>query len=188
VYHRSAFLVHSRRVELLAIVTAWAIGCSSTDDSAQATRLRTLIDHSQWQTSREADDGFSDHRPSAVECGVAGWFVEYEALEVDTARCNYVSLTHPALIAVPVGAEAHTTLVHFDLVAEQPAQAHVALSFNGEVQWERWVDIPHPAEVIELSWEATVALAAGDPVQLHLHNHGQNTWALDRVMVEVPVE
>jgi len=47
------------------------------------------------------------------------------------------------------------------------------------------VEIPGKAMVYDEGLVADFALAAGEPVVFHLHNHGQNTWTLASIQVEV---
>ncbi len=162
------------------------IGCTA-DAPEPPTAIRTLVDHRAWAQAALIEDPLAAHQPPSIECGIAGWYVEYEALEIDTARCNYAWLEHPAGVAVPVGSEVTTVFAHFDLQAPEPAQAHAAILFGDEVQWEATVAIPQAGNVMELSWNATVALEVGDPIRVHLHNHGQNFWSLDRLMANVPI-
>ncbi len=165
---------------------AWA-GCA-TDTPTVATEPRTLVDHSAWAQAPLPDDPWASHQPASIACGIAGWYVEYDVLEIDTARCNYAWIEHPALVAVPVGHTVTTVFSHFDLQAPEPAEAHAAILFGNEVQWETTVAIPQPGDVTALSWQATTALSAGDPIRIHLHNHGQNFWSLDRLIAHVPIE
>ena len=76
--------------------------------------------------------------------------------------------------------------VHFDLRAPEPATAHVAVLFGDEVQWELEIPIPSYAYVYTETFQATRALAPGEPIRLHLHNHGQNTWIFSSLYAQLP--
>jgi hypothetical protein len=106
-------------------------------------------------------------------------------LEIDTAFCNYLAIEQPSLLDVKAGDELVLEVLHYDLIAPEPAQAHIALSFDGELQWQTEVAIPQRAGVLSVTTPATRALAVGDSVQLHLHNHGQNTWQLTKLAARV---
>jgi hypothetical protein len=135
-----------------------------------------LLDHTNWRPFERALDPLQTHQPQTIDCDVAGWFVEFGELEVDTGHCNYLLLEHPALIAVPSGSQLELELRHFDLVAPEPASAHVALLFVDAVQWQMQIAVPGPASVLTLQFTTTRALEVGEPIRLHLHNHGQNNW------------
>lgn len=147
---------------------------------------RTLVDNRQWKNASLAADPLQGEQPAVVDCSVAGWFVEYDILEVDTGQCNYAWIEHPALVDVPPGSTVTTTLVHYDLLADAEAEAHFAILFGDDMQWETRVPIPSVANVIDVTWTSTRALRAGEPVRVHLHNHGQNFWALGALNARVP--
>lgn len=169
-----------------AVLWLGSLGCAG-DPSEPATQLRTLVDHSAWTAANLTADPLRAHQPESVVCGIAGWYVEYGQLEIDTARCNYAWIEHPAQVAVPIGGQVTTVFSHFDLAAPVPAEAHVAILFGDAIQWETVVTIPQPGNAFELAWEASVALEVGDPIRVHLHNHGQNFWSLAPLMARVPV-
>jgi hypothetical protein len=137
----------------------------------------------EWRALAAEDDPFASHRPAEVDCGLAGYYPERGALEIDTAYCNYLAIEQPALHAVRAGDELEIQLAHFDLTAPGEAEAHVALSLADAPQWEVTLAIPSPAYVINASARATRALAEGEPIRFHLHNHGQNTWQLAALVV-----
>jgi hypothetical protein len=124
------------------------------------------------------DDPLAAHQPAVIDCGVAGAYVERDLLEVDTAYCNYVLLQAPARDAIAKGTRVSFAFSHFDLTSAASAEGHVAILFGADVQWEAHVDIPHVAQVLDVSFSATRALGEGEPIRLHLHNHGQNSWAI----------
>jgi hypothetical protein len=135
-----------------------------------------LIDHESWERYERSEDPLSFEQPEELECGIAGFFVERGELEVDSARCNYLLAEHPALRAVGEGGKIALEFRHYDLEASEPAQTHIAILFGDQLQWETLIPIPSPAGVIHADFLATAALAKGEPIRLHLHNHGQNTY------------
>ena len=158
---------------------------AAEEDAAPLREVR-LIDHSSWHNYPVELDPLPDHQPAMIKCGLSGWFVEAGSLEVDTANCNYLSIEHPAAEAVPAGTEIELELGHFDLLAPEPATAHVALLFESELQWEDFIDIPGPGNLERSRFRATRDLAAGESIRLHLHNHGQNTWLFGQVIAFMP--
>lgn len=143
-----------------------------------------LIDQLQWRAYAAAHDPLPSHQPPQLECEPPGWVLELDRLELNTGECNYALLEHPAQLDVPRGSQISLTLWHFDLSAPEPAQAHVALFFDADLQWELTLDIPQPGNMQRAEFTATRALAIGDPIRLHLHNHGRNSWILSSIEVE----
>ncbi|MFT3924779.1 MAG: hypothetical protein QM778_19755 [Myxococcales bacterium] len=135
-----------------------------------------LIDHKSWQRYDRSEDPLASEQPVEIDCGIAGFYVERGEFEVDTTRCNYLLVFHPSLRGVRAGQRVQLELRHFDLEAAEPAEAHVAILFRDQLQWEIKIPIPQAAETIDTEFTATTDLAPGDPIRLHLHNHGQNMY------------
>jgi hypothetical protein len=153
------------------------------DSSAVATldaALRSVaaIDHLGWERYPAQLDPLPLHQPPQIECLPTGARVEFAAFEVDTTRCNYVLAQHGSLLDAPAGTTFKLGLLHYDLLAEQPAEAHVAILFGDALQWETAIAIPSYGKGIDTSFVANRALSKGEPIRLHLHNHGGNTWLL----------
>ena len=151
----------------------------------------SLIDQEAWAAIDAVDDPLPDHRPPEVDCDV-GWYIEDEELEVDTNLCNYLALVQPSLRPIEVGDTLDVHFYHFDLVAPEPAEAHLQVSVDGNVVWDYLVPIPTdiennktPAAVIHETVTAEFSAPLGSAVRVHLHNHGQNTWTfVDLAVVE----
>ncbi|MDH4041243.1 MAG: hypothetical protein OEV88_11370, partial [Gammaproteobacteria bacterium] len=106
------------------------------------------------------------------------------ALEVETGYCNYLSLVQPSQAALKAGDTLHLVLWHGDLVFEQPATAHVAVTVAGKTVWETQVAIPAEANIYDLRVPVNFDAPAGSAVEYHLHNHGYNTWTLLQLEIE----
>lgn len=161
--------------------------------------LLSLVDHRAWEPLEGVSDPLADHRPETVECQVAGWYLENEdqEIEIDTNFCNYLALRQPSLQAIRPGQVLRVNFYHFDLVAPEPAQGHLQLSVDGQVIWDYVVEIAAdptgetagaraPAVFAEEAVIADFCAPAGAELVLHVHNHGQNTWALRDVQVSRP--
>jgi len=81
---------------------------------AREVVLAPLVDMEDWRSYDAALDPLRDHQPSVVSCDARSFYEELGALEVDTARCNYLLAVAPALRRVPAGSEVHLSLLHFD--------------------------------------------------------------------------
>jgi hypothetical protein len=147
-----------------------------------------LVDVHAWTLSGAEDDPFPDHRPSEVRCPDVGWQVEGTSLEVDTGACLYLSVEQPLMRDVDRGEHIVVDMWHQPLHAAVGGFGHVALVVgegpDAELLWEREVFIPGPSEIWSDAIEAPRALAAGERVVFHLHNHGANTWNLGGVRVD----
>ena len=186
----------SRATGLLALCVIANTGCGtgpSVADSAETSsesgprpdgEFEALIDHPAWVQIEAEDDPLADHRPAEFGCGVAGWYVENKHLEIDTNFCNYLAVGQPSLVAIEQGRRVRLGFYHFDLTSLNPALAHVAVVVDGAILWERDVEIPGDAAVYELEFEAPFSAPAGSDLVFHLHNHGQNTWALQNLSAE----
>jgi len=153
-------------------------GTSVLLDAALASRFSPLIDNQGWRRFDAAADPLRSHQPSEINCLQSATFVEYGSFEIDTTRCNYVLSEHSNQRPIAAGTEVEFELLHYDLTAPQPAQAHLALLFGDELQWETTLPIPSPGDLVKGRFRATRALAVRDPIRLHLHNHGGNTYLI----------
>jgi len=148
-----------------------------------------LVDPTAWEWVDAADDPFDD-RPDDVSCPEDAWPLEVigpdDSLSVDTADCDYLTVRQPALIAVEPGDALFMRLWHYELDASSAATAHAALWFGGALSWEDEVSIPSESGMLAPEWEAGAAVAAGDDVYFHLHNHGANSYNLIEVSVTPP--
>ena len=150
------------------------------DDSGLVATPGPLVEASQW-AAWEGEDPMPEHRPARVSCPPAGWSVEGTSLEVDTGKCNYLTVEQPLLLDLPAGTPVTVNLWHQALHADDPGTGHAALFVGDELVWEQQVIIPGPGSL----WVGEVVPAAdhpaGEPVIFHLHNHGANTWNLGDV-------
>lgn len=129
-------------------------------------------------------DPLATHRPATVSCDdLTSWGPEAEYVEVDTGRCNYLMISQPSLAAGKVGDRVLGRILYFDLTAPEPAEGHVAVLIGTRVIAERTVAIPGRGDVFAFEEILTAPLEKGDPVYLHVHNHGQNNWRLYELAV-----
>ncbi|MCB9682832.1 MAG: hypothetical protein H6733_15300 [Alphaproteobacteria bacterium] len=140
----------------------------------------TLIDHDAWvrDDGTGDTDPFPTHRPDTVVCGVDGFYREGEGVDVDTRKCTYLVASQPSLAAVHAGDRVRTFFYNNGLIAEEPAEAHVAIALGDHVIFDEHIPIPSEAAPFNLDAEVDADAPIGTPVVLHLHNHGYNTWRL----------
>jgi hypothetical protein len=157
---------------------------SAVEDPTEGTPT-PLVQSTLWTQVAAPDDPLADHRPAQVTCPLGAWLFEPQGFEVNTGGCNYAMFVQPSRATVVPGATITASLYHYDLIADPPATAHVALLLGERVLWEREVEIPGKANAFAIEVVADETVPAGTPVYFHLHNHGQNTWTLGAVEVEV---
>jgi len=146
-----------------------------------------LVAAQAWDVNPSNQDVYLDHRPEQVNCARdTGWLVEEDELEVRTQFCNYLSLTQQSLLNLPAGTELELALSHSDLDYNAPAMAHVAITIGGNTLWQKDISIPGESEIIRQTVTLPFAIEAGDPINMHLHNHGNNTWGLHAIDALVP--
>jgi hypothetical protein len=145
----------------------------------------SLVDPMAWAPVPAPYDPLAGHRPADVQCPPGGWLFEPQGFEVNTLQCNYAMFSAPSQVAVLPGRRVVATLYHFDLVASEPASAHVALLLGAEILWEKDIAIPGKANAFSIDVVSDTTVPPGTPLYFHLHNHGQNTWVLGAVEAEV---
>lgn len=154
------------------------------DGSTAASIKRSLVDHGAWAVVSEAEDPFSD-READGSCEPAGHMLELlageEVLSVETGLCSYVTFLQPSLSNIRAGDALTARIWHFALLADEPAEAHVSVRIGNQALLDQRIPIPSNGSLLLVTVEATQDMSAGTPIYFHLHNHGENSWA----MVEV---
>lgn len=159
-----------------ALAIAWlaCTGCSETEGS--------LIDPDLWEWS--TDDPFADDVSAEADCADDAWgrFTDY--LDVDTSTdCDYLAVEQPSLVKVRAGRQVRVQTWHGPLTADAPAEGHLLLTLGDHVLLDYAVAIPADDTVQLLDVKLPETVPAGTPVRLHVHNHGDNSWAVRLVEV-----
>ncbi len=174
------------------IIICAAVGACGGERSAPVPSVpaspASLIDHQAWRVTDDNSDPLASHRPRVVSCGdLTSWGPEESYVEVDTGRCNYLMIEQPALASGAIGDHVKGSITHFDLTAPEPAMAHLAVLIHDRVIFERVIAVPGPADVFSFDEILTAPFENGEPVYLHVHNHGQNNWRFyDLTLVPKP--
>jgi len=146
-----------------------------------------LVEAPAWDVQPKNRDAFPDHRPAEVDCPrEKGWLVEEDAVEVRTEFCNYLSISQQALLDLDAGTNLELAISHSQLSFDTPATAHLALSIGGNHIWETAIDIPGDSGILKASLVLPVAVHRGDSIEVHLHNHGSNTWTIHSLDALIP--
>jgi hypothetical protein len=168
---------------LLLLVFCIPVSCTAPNETGdtliepEASGPEALVDNGLWVYASEKEDPFAAERPIEIQCPEWSYQLEYGAFEVDTAGCNFLTVTQPILAKIRAGDRVIIALWHQNLVAE-PATAHVAVSLGGELLWETYVTIPSPPGAYTPEIVVSSDYPKGTPIIFHLHNHGSNNWQL----------
>ena len=122
-------------------------------------------------------------RPADAPCDEAGYYVDPLSMsfEVQTSLCDYLTVAQAISAPVYAGDRIAIAASHDTLVAPAPSQGYMGLALDGEIIWELDVPIPASAEVYMDELVLDRDIPAGAVLQLHVHNHGENTWELQSV-------
>ena len=156
--------------------------------SGETVRI-SLVTAQAWDVTPRNRDIFLDRRPAQIDCKRnKGWLAEDDALEIRTEFCNYLSLTQQSLLNMEAGTPLELSLSHSDLDFNAPSSANVAITIAGHTIWEINIAIPSKTNVITHSVHLPFAVSSGDPIDIHLTNHGQNTYTLHSIHALVSEE
>ena len=168
-----------------AKLMAW-LNNAPYDAEAQILRV-PLIEALAWDVQPKNRDVFINLRPDEVDCDRdRGWFVEDDGLEVRTEFCNWASLAQQALLELDAGTELQFAYSHSQLNFNAPSTAHLALSIGGTTIYETAIDIPSESNLVKESIQLPFAVNIGDPIEIHLRNHGDNAYTVHSLEAILP--
>lgn len=143
-----------------------------------------LVALEAWERVDDAsEDVFGAERPDGLVCDpVLGIGTEFfgadEVLELNTDYCNYATVRQPSLRSIAAGETVAVRFWHYELTHPAPAEAHLAIAIDGEARWEERIPTPAPAAFVDGEIAIDRALPAGTDIQVHVHNHGANSYDL----------
>ncbi len=146
-----------------------------------------LVQAGDWERVTDPGlDHFAAMRPPEAECADEGWYVDpfRGSLEIKTDLCDYLTLRQSSRLPLAAGDTITITGFHDQLTAPEPAQGYLGLTIDGELVWEYTTVIPSDVDDIEESFTVDVSAPVGSELQLHVHNHGPNTWEIIAVVVD----
>ena len=164
----------------LGLCLQWGCAAGPGDDGVEPEPTPTPLFDVTTFAIASADDDPADDVPDEEACTL-GVQEELDGLEVDTSACDYFVLQTSLDVDVDEGDDINVFAWHQALTSIEPAQGHLAVFIDGALLWEKHVDIPQSAQVFDDVVQAPTSAAAGSTATLHLHNHGNNTWQLQRV-------
>ncbi len=160
-------------------LTLALVGCGET-----STGTVQLTDQTLWQpVSADADPFVELVDPDQrVDCTRDAWQIEEvggTGLEVRTENCNFATFSQPLAAGIRPGDQITIRVLTTPFfITANPLPAYVALSLNGTVIWQRDLQVPSEAELLDETFESTVKAPAGNPILYHVNNHGNNSWTV----------
>jgi len=125
-----------------------------------------------------SEDPIPDRPDDAVPCPRRATAIEAGALELDSTVCDWITVQAPALIKVREGQDLELFFFHAALAAPEPTEAVMEVRLGDEVIWRQVDPVPSSDAFYDQAIPSPVALSPGDPVIVHVHNHGANTYTL----------
>ena len=176
--------LHAWRTLLIASIACGLLACDPGDDPGNAappdeggttTVEIALVNAYDWSQVAMDSDPFRAERPDDASCA-SGFQVEAGVFEVETDLCSWGTFQQPLLANVSAGTPLRIIAWHLPLWAPEPAEGVLRLQVGDQPIWELTVPIPLGAMLYDEEIPAPVDLYADDPVTLHIHNHGTNSW------------
>jgi hypothetical protein len=166
----------------LGLVAVFASGCPEPDPEPEPEpESQQLAAADAWvRVTDPAADWFANLRPADAECDDSGYSYDplERTIEIQTQVCDYLTLSQPTRVALAAGDTIHIAGFHDILISAEPAEGYVGVALDGEIVWTLRVPIPGPPAVFEDSFTIERAIPAGTEIQVHVHNHGPNSWEL----------
>jgi hypothetical protein len=160
-------------------------GCQDDPPPEDPVPVRLATAEGWSRVTDPTIDVFAALRPPDATCDDAGYYVEpvTQALEIQTDLCDYLTVTQATLEPLAPGDVVAIRAFHYELQAPQPGEGYLGFALDGRVEWEVHVPIPGEADALGAEIVIDRALPAGTEMQVHVHNHGANSWELRSVMV-----
>lgn len=157
--------------------------------SDDASPQSSLITHRAWAPSDDAADPFfALEQPTTSVCDSFGHGIEdldgEQTYFVQTQACPYLTVEQAAGRDVEAGQSLYVRLHHWALTSDRPARGHAAIATRSGVLWEYHTDIPKAETDVAQLVVLDAPLSEGEPIYFHVHNHGDNEWALVNLRVE----
>jgi hypothetical protein len=157
-------------------VTTQADGGTPFDFGMPPTERVSLVTGENWSFVSQYNDPYRTGDTDAPPCTRIAFRPEYGGVELDTGICNHITLSQSASVAVAQGARVYITGWHSTLASNEPGTGYMRLMFGDQEVWSTESMIPGSARSFDETIINPVERLPGDPVYLHVRNHGANTW------------
>ena len=142
----------------------------------------SLIDHDLWTEAAWDEDPVGD----LPDCQRATWDVLYDYVDIETKNesevvdtCSWQLLTQPLPVRLRPGDTVE--LMGWHTMLEKPledSEAHYAIYAGSEPLFDFAIELPTIDEVYRETVTIENAVPRGTPLYWHVHNHGDNSYAL----------
>lgn len=165
------------------------LGCPSTPSEPRESVV--VARFTAWQRVTDPTrDAFAAMRPPNTPCDPTGVGIEQLGLsfEIKTGLCDYATVAQPMAAALEAGDVLGIRIWHDVLQAPMDTEGFIGLAIDGELVWHETVPIPSDYGTVNADIEIDDDLAEGTDLQIHIHNHGVNSWNLldFRTVVDPP--
>jgi hypothetical protein len=131
-----------------------------------------------WALAAADADPWPGRPVDAPACPGRTVYDESGSVEIDTNLCSWVSVVADARHDVAAGDPVELLFFHSALVADEPAEAVMGVAIAGTELWTTTVPVPSASGFYAPELPSPIDVAEGDPIVLHVHNHGANTYQL----------
>ena len=166
-------------VELVAV--AWLAAACPAEPTPPPAEPRLVAPFGGWRRVEDpAQDAFAAMRPVDATCDPTGVGIEQLGLsfEIKTGLCDYATVAQPSASVLRVGDVLGIRGWHDELQAPMPSEGFVGVAIDGEILWHTTAAIPEPYGMFRGDLEIEEELPEGTELQVHIHNHGVNSWNL----------
>ena len=137
----------------------------------------SLVQGDLWSIADPTIDPFIHHLlAERIACGRSAYGEEYSAVEVNTGKCDYITLTQHLPHQIKSGDRLHVIAWHNPLYIPQISEAHIALSLGSDMLWQKDIVLPSGAQHWDEVITSPIYADIGTPIFVHIRNHGNNTW------------
>lgn len=163
------------------LIAALGVACAGgRPDDPVPPEYALLTRTEAWTVATGLTDPWSAEEPPNPACEPIYYGPTVELTEpsfsIQTDFCSPITIVQPLAAAVEPGDHLCFRVWHDELWAREPATGEIELRIDGTPLRDWSVPIPGPRDVILDAWDAEAAIPAGAMVQLHLRNHGINSW------------
>lgn len=174
---RSDVITRSRGIALVLATSAGMTGCPSEPVEPKVPVV--VARFTDWKRVTDpATDAFAQMRPANTPCDASGVGIEQLGLsfEIKTGLCDYATVAQPTAAALEEGDVLGIRIWHDLLDAPMASEGFIGLAIDGEMVWHDTVPIPSGYGTVNTDLTIEDDLAQGTELQIHIHNHGVNSW------------
>ena len=157
--------------------TSTALDMSVSVDFMNRKTQISLVEGDRWVIADPTIDPFIHHLGvDRIACSRSSYGEEYSGVEVNTGRCDYITLTQNLPHQIKVGDHLQVIAWHNPLYIPKISEAHIALSLGTYTLWQKDIILPSDAQHWDEEFISPIHAEIDTPIFVHIRNHGNNTW------------